>query len=78
MAGDGSSRILRRSAEDFFVPFLSRKKVPPPTPERHEGRLFPPEQANLITVQELRKPSVCRKSKGRTGAQKRQVSNSLY
>jgi hypothetical protein len=22
-----------------------RKKVPPPTPDRHEGRLFPPEQS---------------------------------
>ena len=31
-----SSVVIR-----FFVP----KKVPPPTPDRREGRLFPPEQS---------------------------------
>jgi hypothetical protein len=29
-------------AADFFV--IAPKKVPPPTPDGREGRLFPPEQ----------------------------------
>jgi hypothetical protein len=31
---------LRHSCSDFVI-----KKLPPPTPDRREGRLFPPEQS---------------------------------
>jgi hypothetical protein len=31
------------------------KKVPPPTPEGHEGRLFPPEQRNYLAGKIVRK-----------------------
>jgi hypothetical protein len=34
----------------FSVLFKSPKKVPPPTPDGREGRLFPPEQSSKAVV----------------------------
>ena len=38
--------FVGHAGSNFDVCFLSRKKVPPPAPEGHEGRLFPPEQSS--------------------------------
>ncbi len=44
------------------IPCNQGKKVPPPTPEGHEGRLFPPEQS-FKTVMSVTVLSVERKRK---------------
>ena len=53
----GLSRVLQDSRADRYRPFCHTgsaglqirdgKKIPPPTPEGHEGRLFPPEQLSF-------------------------------
>ena len=43
--GHPSRRGLFPAAGWFCCDSISPKKVPPPTPEGHEGRLFPPEQS---------------------------------
>ena len=41
-----SERLLRDSfLQQLGAPKFEPKKLPPPTPERREGRLFPPEQS---------------------------------